>query len=80
MHKSNYSEISQILAIPADDVSNADKLHLILIVVHRYRNNMFHDNKGLVSWLNYKPQISRCIEAMQVIALASLPDDVSVGK
>jgi hypothetical protein len=62
MHTSNGSEISRILATPEDDVFSADKLDIILIVVHRYRNNMFHCNKGLVSWLDYNPQISRCIE------------------
>ncbi len=41
---------------------------------------MFHGNKGLASWLNYKPQISLCLEAMQNIALVSLPDDVRTDK
>ncbi|MGY2932712.1 hypothetical protein IVA93_31715 [Bradyrhizobium sp. 155] len=37
------------------------------LVVFRYRDNIFHGNKGVESWLLYREQIRHCIESMQVL-------------
>jgi hypothetical protein len=58
-------DVTSILRIKAEDVPDEDRVYLLIAVVNRYRNNMFHGNKGLHSWLNYKEQIERCIRCMQ---------------
>lgn len=49
-----------------DSVSFEQKVYLIIWVVFRYRNNIFHGNKNVESWLDYKTEISECIKCMQV--------------
>src|SRR5439155_25938515 len=46
-------------------LSPEDTIFFVSFVVYRFRNNMFHGNKGVRSWLNYGPQILLCIAAMQ---------------
>ncbi len=46
------------------DLSNEDKMYLLLCVTYRYRNNIFHGNKGVLSWKNYKEQIDGCLKFM----------------
>lgn len=41
-------------------------------IVYRYRNNMFHGNKGLESWLQFEEQIKDCITVMKKLTV--LPD------
>ena len=36
-----------------------------LCIIIRYRNNMFHGNKGVSSWLAYRQQINDCTCLMQ---------------
>ncbi len=72
MHTQLKDAIAPILATSFNDLSPAKMLHLVLLVVHRYRNNMFHGNKGLSSWLNYKVEIEKCIRAMQMIVTMKL--------
>jgi len=43
-----------------------EKLFLLSFVIYRYRNNIFHGNKGIESWLKYKEQIQKCITIMQL--------------
>lgn len=43
------------------------KIHFLLFVLFRYRNNMFHGNKGLINWLQYDEQIQSCTKAMCII-------------
>lgn len=49
-------------ALSADEIA-----FFIIFVVYRYRNNIFHGNKGVRSWLNFKPQIKLCIKVMQTL-------------
>ena len=37
-----------------------ERLFFLAIVAYRFRNNMFHGNKGVVSWLHYSEQIRLC--------------------
>ena len=36
-----------------------------LCIIIRYRNNMFHGNKGVSNWLAYRQQINDCTCLMQ---------------
>lgn len=49
------------------ELSTADKLFFLVFVVYRYRNNIFHGNKGVQSWLQYRDQIRRCTQVMQAL-------------
>lgn len=67
----NLKHGSSPILIPDEVVKNRlqcstvqDKLHFLLFVLFRYRNNMFHGNKGLINWLQYDEQIRLCTEAM----------------
>ncbi|QZN76189.1 hypothetical protein [Paenibacillus sp. DR312] len=49
------------------DCSIEEKIHFLLFVLFRYRNNMFHGNKGLHTWLQYDKQIQSCTKTMCII-------------
>lgn len=46
-----------------------DKVLFLLVVIYRFRNNMFHGKKGVESWLKYEEQIRLCTSAMQKLLL-----------
>lgn len=46
-------------------LSSAEWVYFAICVVYRFRNNIFHGNKGVWSWLQYADQISRCVVLMQ---------------
>ena len=49
---------------------------MLLVVVYRFRNNIFHGNKGVDSWLQYRPQIEKCTNVMQhLITLRATAQD-----
>lgn len=56
--------IDKYLEKPYDELTDKEKCHLILYVIFRYRNNIFHGNKRVYSWLTYKDQINKCVDAM----------------
>lgn len=45
-------------------VSKKDKLVFLIYLLYRYRNNMFHGNKRLSTWLKYDKEIRYCIHSM----------------
>lgn len=47
-----------------ENLSHTEKTHFILFVVFRFRNNIFHGNKGIQSWLKYNEQIEKCVKIM----------------
>ena len=63
-HKENYSYVSDILLKTYSDLNSEEKLGLLIYVVYRYRNNIFHGNKGIESWSSYTAQIERCMNIM----------------
>lgn len=64
-------EIEEI--IKKKDNSNEDKIKLLLFVVFRYRNNMFHGVKEVRTWFSkYSVEINKCVEIMKI--LTELPE------
>ena len=59
------NDFKRCLSLPPAALSVNDQVFVVAFVVYRYRNNMFHGNKGVESWLRFKPQIELCITAMQ---------------
>ena len=64
VHEENRTEILKILTAKNNKVVINDKLLFLIYVVYRYRNNIFHGNKGVESWLNYTTQIEKCVNVM----------------
>ena len=65
MHDHALPDIKDLLARPILSLSPLEKVFLVVSVIFRYRNNIFHGTKGVQSWLVFKPQIEQCIQAMQ---------------
>jgi hypothetical protein len=53
------------LESPASALTATDQIFFVAFVVYRFRNNMFHGNKGVRSWLQFRPQVQLCTFAMQ---------------
>ena len=53
------------LASQFSSLADRDRVFTVLFVIYRFRNNIFHGNKRVESWLQYREQISLCTEAMQ---------------
>jgi hypothetical protein len=64
MHKQKCKNAEIILSKKINDLEESEKVFLLVLVVYRYRNNIFHGNKGVSSWLAYKKQIKLCCEVM----------------
>lgn len=58
-------EFRGILSKQFDVLSDYQLVFMLLFVVYRFRNNIFHGNKGVESWLKYKEQIDFCLRVMQ---------------
>jgi hypothetical protein len=65
MHDQRSVELEEILLKKLSDLGTYDITLMLLIVIYRFRNNIFHGNKGVQSWLVYREQINLCINAMQ---------------
>lgn len=59
------NDFKRCLSCPPGSLAANDQIFVVAFVVYRYRNNMFHGNKGVESWLRFQPQIEHCISAMQ---------------
>ena len=64
MHNDHFALADSVIKKSIDELNNEQKLSFLIYVVYRYRNNMFHGNKKLDSWLFYKNQINYCIQIM----------------
>ena len=61
----------EILKKQYADLTVEKKIFLLTFVTYRYRNNIFHGNKGISSWLKYDKQIKKCIYVLQEFINAS---------
>lgn len=67
MYTQKSTELEKILATSFAALAEPDIAFLLLFVVYRFRNNIFHGNKGVESWLQYHEQIGHCVVAMQAL-------------
>lgn len=65
MHTQSSGRLNQALSLPIENLSAEECLHLLVFVAYRFRNNIFHGNKGVDTWLSYSEQIRRCTELLQ---------------
>jgi hypothetical protein len=66
MHEQKSEEMDNILKKDISLLSQKESIFFLLFVVYRYRNNIFHGNKGVDSWLKFEKQITHCVEVMQL--------------
>ena len=58
---------NKILKKTADQATDQEKIAFLFYVVYRYRNNIFHGNKGIRSWSQYTEPIAYCLDFMMKI-------------
>ncbi len=66
-HNDNHDDVKNILKKKKECLTDNEKIHLALYVLYRYRNNIFHGNKGARSWNQYRDQIDQCVKIMAFI-------------
>ena len=69
--KNGNPRFDEILKKAYTDLTVEEKIFLLTFVTYRYRNNIFHGNKGISSWLKYDKQIKKCIYVLQEFINAS---------
>lgn len=65
MHEATCARFDSLLKKPIETMTPDERVFFVAYVVYRFRNNIFHGNKGVHSWLEYRPQIQLCIGVMQ---------------
>lgn len=63
----DFLTFQRLLSKQKESLTIEDKLTILLLVVGRYRNNLFHGNKCLKKWLSYENEIFKCVEVMKNI-------------
>ena len=67
LHKDKNIRFESFLNKTFEDLSESEKIYLLLYTAYRYRNNIFHGNKGVLSWVNYSEEINDCLSIMMSI-------------
>ena len=67
MHRQDNTRLSGLIGHKLSDLTDEDRVFFLVFVIYRFRNNIFHGNKGVETWLRYREQIQYCIGAMQVL-------------
>ena len=71
MYKQYSPKMEKIIKKDIGALTSSDEIFFLIAVVYRYRNNIFHGNKGVSSWLKFGVQIDFCRNIMQeLISLA----------
>lgn len=65
MHDHASRRMDAVLKRSFPELTESDLLFIVALVAFRFRNNIFHGNKGVASWLRFQPQIKLCIMSMQ---------------
>lgn len=65
MHDQACPRMEAIVRKNIQSLNPEESLFLVALVVYRFRNNIFHGNKKVQSWLQYKEQIRLCTCAME---------------
>ncbi len=53
MYKQKNDRMNALLGQPLDSFTTEDEVFFAAGVAYRFRNNMFHGNKGVHTWLRY---------------------------
>ena len=67
MHKKSSKDLKDILSTQFDKLSDYQLIFMLLFVVYRFRNNIFHGNKEVKTWDKYPKQIDFCLRVMMDI-------------
>lgn len=67
MNEQKSQRMNKLIGKNFQEFSSDEKIFFAMIVIYRYRNNIFHGNKGVASWLQYEECIIRCTEIMQLL-------------
>lgn len=65
MHRQPCKRMDALVQRQLESVRPEDSIFIVALVLYRFRNNMFHGNKGVQSWLQFTKQILLCTDAMQ---------------
>jgi hypothetical protein len=65
MHGQACERMDALVHTPLESFSEEDKAFFVALVAYRFRNNMFHGNKGVQSWLQYREQIALCTTSLE---------------
>jgi hypothetical protein len=65
LHGQEVKGLGEILGKQFEELTDDELLFMLLVVVYRFRNNIFHGNKGVDTWLQYQTQIETCTSIMQ---------------
>jgi hypothetical protein len=60
MHGQSSPKMEALVGKPIESFQGWERFFFLAVVAYRFRNNMFHGNKGVPSWLNYAKQIQLC--------------------
>lgn len=71
LHGQRCVELTAALAKLHSTLTKAEMVFLAVFVTYRFRNNMFHGNKGVDSWLKFGEQISLCTDVLQSLVSRS---------
>jgi hypothetical protein len=64
MHGQLSKRMDALRRHPLESFRQQDRVFFVATVAYRFRNNMFHGNKGVQSWLHYSKQIRHCTGAI----------------
>lgn len=67
LYKDSCPRMDALLKLPYEKLDPEDAIYLATFTVYRYRNNIFHGNKGVSSWLQFEDQIDHCTEVMKTL-------------
>ena len=61
IHSKDNITFRSIINMPFENISEFEKLQMLFFIVYRYRNNIFHGNKKVLTWTKYTEQIEDCL-------------------
>ncbi len=74
--KNDDNDSKNILGKALSEITDTEAIHLITFVIYRYRNNIFHGNKGVSGWLNFTTEIDYCSDSMQKLIDVLKPNNI----
>ena len=62
-----YKPMEEVLAKRYSELTNTEKMIVMMTTVFRHRNNIFHGNKAFGDWNKYSKEIEYCTEFMMSV-------------